>query len=95
MTETNDKKKNGSRLPAKLSLYIRTAVAGYLIYVVYSLRDVREYYEGMELMFFLAAMVFFGVVAVLMGGFSVYALIRGKYEGGAMDPGAEEKDGES
>lgn len=86
------KKGKNSRFPNKFSLYMRIVISVYLIYIVYSLRDVNESYEGSWLLFFFALIVLFGIVAIVVGATSLYALIKGKYEGGAMDRGIEEKE---
>lgn len=77
------------RLPSQLSLLIRILVAGYLLYTVFSMRDVGSRYSGGELMIFVAAMIVFGAAAAVIGGISARDLMRGRYIGGAMDENAE------
>ncbi|WMC94262.1 hypothetical protein [Kineothrix sp. MB12-C1] len=81
------KDKGGKKiyLPTKLSLTIRLMVAAYLLYIVYSLRDVTQKYSGSELVFFLVAIAAFVVIGVLLIIHSARALAMGKYVGGAMD----------
>ncbi|TCL56930.1 hypothetical protein EDD76_110103 [Kineothrix alysoides] len=77
--------KKKAYLPTKLSLMIRLFVAAYLVYIVYSLKDVTEKYAGTELVFFIIAMIAFSIIAVFLIVHSLRALSAGKYVGGTMD----------
>lgn len=72
----NDKKK----YPAKITLILRIAVALYLLYTVWGLRGAPASYTGIQHILFIAAMLVFFVVAIVLGGFSLKAFIRGEYE---------------
>lgn len=90
-----ESKKEGSKssyLPTKLSLFIRAAVGVYLLYIVYTLRDVTQKYTGKELIFFLAAIVLFGVLGIFLCIHSARGLVTGRYEGGAMDSGSDREE---
>lgn len=80
-----EKERKRIGLPTKMTLAVRVGVAIYLLYTVYSLRNVTSVYDGGELLFFLSVMVIFAVIAVLLIVFSVRAFATGKYVGGAMD----------
>lgn len=84
----NGERKN-SYLPTKLSLFIRIAVGGYLLYIVYTLRDVTQKYTGKELLFFLVAIALFGILGIFLCIHSIRGFIKGRYEGGAMDSGSD------
>lgn len=79
-----DKKKN-TALPAKVSLIIRLFAAVYLLYLVVSLRDVGSRYEGVELVFYVAAMAVFGIVGIAIGFLSAKDLLQGRYIDGKLD----------
>ncbi len=81
----HEEKKKANYLPTRLSLMIRLFVAAYLVYIVYSLKDVTEKYAGTELVFFIIAMIAFSIIAVFLIVHSLRALSAGKYVGGAMD----------
>lgn len=85
-----DKKKN-TALPAKVSLIIRLFAAVYLLYLVVSLRDVGSRYEGMELVFYVAAMAVFGIVGITIGILSAKDLLQGRYIDGKLDNSTTEK----
>lgn len=87
MNDNNEDKK----LPARGSLVMRLLVSLYLLYIVFSLRDVGSKYKDAELTFFLIAMVVFGVVGLILLVMSAYNLIRGKYIGGKLDDSPEEE----
>jgi hypothetical protein len=77
--------KKKAYLPTRLSLMIRLFVAAYLVYIVYSLKDVTKKYAGTELVFFIIAMIAFSIIAVFLIVHSLRALSAGRYVGGAMD----------
>ncbi len=83
--EGHEEKKKANYLPTRLSLMIRLFVAAYLVYIVYSLKDVSEKYAGTELVFFIIAMIAFSIIAVFLIVHSLRALSAGRYVGGAMD----------
>lgn len=95
MDEKKNEEKRKSYLPTKMSLTIRLAVGIYLLYTVYSLRDVTQKYAGKELVFFIAAIVLFGAVGIFLCIHSARAFITGRYADGAMDEsnGIEEEAG--
>lgn len=78
-----DKKK---KYPAKITLVLRIVVAAYLLYLVWGLRGAPGSHEGAEKVLFIVAMVVFVVAAVLIGGFSLKALLNGEYD----DPDSQE-----
>lgn len=72
-----DKKRNR---PTKVKLTLRILVSFYLLYLVWQLRGAPASHTGTERLLFLAAMALFTVTAVLLGGFSLRAYLRGDYE---------------
>lgn len=66
--------------PAKISLILRIVVSVYLLYLVWGLRGAPASHTGMERWLFIGAMVLFTAVAVVFGGLSVRALLKGEYE---------------
>lgn len=70
-------KRNG---PTRVSLILRIVVSAYLLYLVWELRGAPANYTGMQRLFFIAAMLVFTVVAVVLGGFSLKAYLRGEYD---------------
>lgn len=74
-----------TKLPTKTGLMIRLMVVAYIIYIIYSLRDVGTRYSGAQLTFYIAVLAVFAVFAVGLTIFSVRDLIRGRYVGGALD----------
>ena len=72
----DDKKK----YPAKITLILRIAVALYLLYTVWGLRGAPASHTGTQRILFIAAIIIFFVVAVILGGLSLKALIKGEYE---------------
>ena len=77
------------------SLILRIAVGLYLFYTIYMLQDALHKYTGMELAFYIAAVVIFGIIAVILLVHSGYSLIKGQYTSGAQDEdSADEKDNE-
>lgn len=72
-----EKKKN---YPSKISLILRIVVSAYLLYLVWGLREAPATHTGLERLLFIAAMVVFTVVAVVLGGASIKAYLKGEYE---------------
>ena len=72
----DDKKK----YPAKITLILRIVVSLYLLYTVWGLRGAPTSHTGTQRILFIAAMIIFFVVAVILGGLSLKALIKGEYE---------------
>lgn len=66
--------------PSKVSLMLRIVVSAYLLYLVWGLRDAPASHTGAERLLFIAAMIVFTVVAVLLGGFSLKAYLKGEYD---------------
>lgn len=95
MNEKENEEKRKSYLPTKMSLTIRLAVGLYLLYTVYSLRDVTQKYAGRELIFFIAAIALFGVVGIFLCIHSARAFITGRYADGAMDGSGDMEESKS
>lgn len=74
-----------TKLPTKTGLMIRLLVAAYLIYIIYSLRDVGTRYSGGELVFYIVVLAVFAIFAVGLTVFTVRDLIKGRYTDGALD----------
>lgn len=72
-----EKKKN---YPSKISLILRIVVSAYLLYLVWGLREAPASHTGMERLLFTAAMIVFTAVAVVLGGTSIKAYLKGEYE---------------
>lgn len=89
------KKSETTKLPTKAGLMIRLMVVAYLIYIIYSLRDVGTRYSGGELAFYIVVLAVFAIFALGLTIFSVRDLIKGRYVGGAMDTESIEKVPES
>ncbi len=66
--------------PSKISLILRVVVSAYLLYLVWGLRDAPGNHTGAERLLFIAAMILFTVVAVLLGGLSIKAFLKGEYD---------------
>ena len=64
----------------KFVLIARIVVAAYLLYTVWELRGAPAAHEGAERILFIAAIVAFLAVALLLGGFSLKALLKGEYD---------------
>lgn len=73
----DEKKKN---YPSKISLILRMVVSLYLLYLVWGLREAPAAHSGMERLLFIGAMILFAAVAVILGGISVRAFLKGEYE---------------
>lgn len=73
----------------KLALILRIAVAAYLLYTVWELRGAPAAHEGAERILFIAAIIVFAIVGIVMGIFSLKALLKGEYE----QPGGDEPEG--
>ncbi|MBS6397915.1 MAG: hypothetical protein KH452_12340 [Clostridiales bacterium] len=72
--------KEKKRYPTKISLILRIAVSAYLLYIVWELRGAPASHTGGARIFFIAAMIVFAVVAVVLGGFSLRAFLNGEYD---------------
>mgnify|MGYP006875942393 CR=1 FL=1 len=73
----DEKKKN---CPSKISLILRMVVSAYLLYLVWGLREAPATHSGMERLLFMGAMILFATVAVILGGLSIRAFLKGEYE---------------
>ena len=73
----DNKKKN---YPSKISLLLRIVVSAYLLYLAWGLRDAPASHTGAERLLFIAAMILFGAVAILLGGMSIKAYLKGEYD---------------
>ena len=93
--EKNGNKKHHHPLPMKNSLYLRLVVGLYLIYIDYSLLNTFQQKEGAELIFFIGAMVIFGLIAAALLVHSGYCLMKGLYRDGSEDTSEEEKNTEN
>ena len=79
----------------KLSLTIRSAVAIYLLYTVWQLREAPFTSEGTERIIFIIAIAAFFIIALAIGIPSVKALIKGEYaENNPPEPEEDEDDSE-
>jgi glucan phosphoethanolaminetransferase (alkaline phosphatase superfamily) len=78
----NTKKKNH---PTKTSLILRMAASLYLFYLAWGLKDAPASHTGMESLLYMAAIVAFVLVALIMGGLSLKAYIAGNYSGSQSD----------
>lgn len=72
-----DKKKN---YPSKVSLILRMVVSAYLLYLTWGLRDAPASHTGTERLLFIAAMIVFAAVGVILGGLSAKAFLNGEYD---------------
>lgn len=79
---------NKKNMPTQITLLLRTVVSFYLLYTVFSLRNAPVEHTGGERIFFLVAMLVFTIVAVVLGGFSIKALLKGEYQ----KPGEDEEE---
>lgn len=93
--EKKEKKEHHHSLPMKNSLYLRIVVGLYLIYIDYSLPKTFQQKEGTELIFFIGAMVIFGLIAAALLLHSGYCLMKGQYRDGAEDTSEEERNTEN
>ena len=59
--------------------HLRMVVSVYLLYLVWELREAPASHTGVESLLFIAAMVLFTAVAVILGGLSLRAFLRGEY----------------
>lgn len=82
-------------LPTKVVLTIRVLVGAYLLYTAYSLIGGVVNGEGRDKYFFAAFIVFFAAAGIILMILSGRDLMRGKYAGGAMDPGEAEEAAEA
>jgi uncharacterized membrane protein YczE len=70
------KKNNQTRV----SLILRMAVSVYLLYLAWELKGAPFTHTGAERLVFAAAVLIFTVVAVILGGFSLRAYLKGEYD---------------
>lgn len=82
--------KNKKVLPTMRSLILRIAVGLYLLYTIYMLREALQTNTGMELVFFIIAIVVFAIIAAILLIHSGYALIKGRYTSGTQEDTEEE-----
>ncbi len=75
------------KLPTKFTLTVRALVGGYLLYTSYELIDSLASGEPKEKVFFAIAMIAFTIIGIVLLFLSGKSLIKGKYQGGAMDAG--------
>lgn len=78
--------KQKKNYPSRISLILRIVVSAYLLYLVWELRGAPASHTGMERILFIAAMLIFTIVAVVLGGMSLKAYLKGEYD----YPGDEE-----
>lgn len=71
---------NNKNRPTQITLILRIVVSFYLLYTAFSLRNAPVEHTGGERVFFLVAIFIFTVVAVVLGGFSIKALLKGEYQ---------------
>lgn len=71
---------NRKNNPSKISLVMRMVVSVYLLYLVWGLRGAPGSHTGVERLLFIAAMILFFAVAVVLGGTSIKAYLRGEYD---------------
>jgi uncharacterized membrane protein YczE len=76
MEKGKPKKNNQTRV----SLILRMAVSVYLLYLAWELKGAPFSHTGVERVVFAAAVLIFTVVAVILGGFSLRAYLRGEYD---------------
>lgn len=62
-------------------------VSLYLLYLVWGLKEAPASHTGGERLLFIAAMILFAAVAVVLGGTSLRAFLRGEY--GQPDDGGD------
>lgn len=72
--------KEKKNYPTKISLILRIAVSAYLLYLVWELRSAPASHNGVERLVFVVAMAVFTIAAVLLGGFSLKAYMKGEYD---------------
>ncbi len=71
----DDHKRN---YPTRVSLVLRIVVSLYLLYLAWGLREAPANHTGAERLLFIAAMILFAAVGVVLGGLSLKALLRGE-----------------
>ena len=86
--------RKSTKLPTKAGLMIRLLVVAYIVYIIYSMRDVGSRYSGAELGFYIAVLVVFAICGLILAIFSIRDLLKGNYAGGAMDLEMEESSSE-
>ena len=84
-----NKKIPTAQLPTKLMLFVRVAAGAYVMYAAYSIKDSLATVAGAEKIFFMAVMVAFPVIGLLLIIHSLKALKEGRFVDGAMDAGAQ------
>lgn len=83
--------KQKKNYPSKISLILRIVVSAYLLYLVWELRGAPASHTGAERLLFIAAMVIFAIVAVVLGGFSLRAYLKGEYDQPSDEADSENK----
>lgn len=78
------------RVPSKTSLLIRILVGGYLLYTLFELVPKMFVSSGIEKIVFMCAVLVFSISGLCLVLLSLRSLITGKYEGGSLDPNADE-----
>jgi uncharacterized membrane protein len=63
----------------KTSLILRIAASLYLLYLAWELKDAPASHIGVESILFIIAIIIFTLVAVVMGGLSIKAYVKGEY----------------
>jgi len=71
-----NKKKN---YPSRMSLILRIAMSAYLLYLAWGLKEAPAKYTGIQHWIFIAAMILFTAVGIVLGGFSLKAYMNGDY----------------
>lgn len=66
--------------PTKISLVLRMVVSAYLLYLVWELRGAPASHTGAERLLFIGCMILFFAVAVVLGGISLKAYMKGEYD---------------
>ena len=85
MDKLKDNKEKSYEGITKLMLILRAVVAGYVLYIAYTLLDSYLKGEGLPLYLLIICLVAFGGIAGVIFVLAVKALIKGEYAGGKMD----------
>ena len=80
---------DGAKKPRNtmMALIARLVVAAYLLYMAWELRGAPAAHDGAERVLFIVAIVAFTAIALVLGGFSLKALLKGEYD----KPGSDEE----
>jgi hypothetical protein len=90
MEKTTDSKKN---YPTKTTLILRIIASAYLLYLAWGLKDAPATHTGVESFMFIAAIIVFILVAVVMGGLTIKAYAKRQYaeaQNDSVDNGEEQ-----